>query len=623
MSVRESGDNRPQPEEEVAHLDDRVVGKAFVWSAVALLAIAVAVVGGIIYAKRTRPKAAPKVTHLTAPALAPAKSVEIPTVKFTDITVASGIRFTHFNSASPEKLLPETMGAGVAFFDFDNDGDQDLLFVNGRPWPWQRAAGLQPAEPTLALYANDGKGRFSDVTASSGLDVRVYGMGVAVGDFDNDGLSDVFVTCVGENRLFKNLGGRKFADVTAAAGVAGDAKQWSTAACFFDYDNDGKLDLFVGNYVKWSREIDAEVGYKIDGKTRAYGQPMNFEGSFPRLYHNEGNGKFADVSAQAGVQVKSAALGVPAAKTLGVVPADLDNDGFMDLVVANDTTPNFVFHNQKNGTFKECGATCGVAFDSYGNTRGAMGIDAAHYRNDAALGITIGNFANEMTALYVSQPGAMFFTDEAIPEGIGPASRLLLKFGVFFFDYDLDGRLDVLSANGHLDEEIVKLQKSQSYRQPAQLFWNTGAKSGASFAAVDAQHAGADLFKPIVGRSSAFADIDGDGDLDVVLTQAGGAPLLLRNDQQLNHHWLRVKLAGTRSNRSAIGTKLVAKAGDHTLTREVNPTRSYLAQSESVVTFGLGKSTKVDSLEIIWPSGQKQVLPPGKIDTLLVVEEPR
>jgi enediyne biosynthesis protein E4 len=292
-------------------------------------------------------------------------------------------------------------------------------------------------------------------------------------------------------------------------------------------------------------------------------------------------------------------------------------------VVANDTTPNFVFHNQKNGTFKECGAACGVAFDNYGGTRGAMGIDAAHYRNDAALGIAIGNFANEMTALYVSQPGALFFADEAIPEGIGPASRLLLKFGIFFFDYDLDGRLDVLSANGHLDEEIVKLQKSQSYRQPAQLFWNTGAKSGATFAAVGEAHAGKDLFKPLVGRASAYADIDRDGDLDVVLTQAGGAPLLLRNDNRLGHHWLRVQLMGTKSNRSGLGAKIVAKVGGQTITRHVHSARSYLAASELPVTIGLGTHTKVESLEITWPSGAKQTFTPSNIDTTVVIEEPR
>jgi hypothetical protein len=612
--------NRPEAEEEVAHLDDRVVGRAFRWSVIAIVVITAVVVGGMIYAKRTRPKAAPQMTQITAPVVAATKAAEIPKVKFTDITAAAGITFTHFNSASPEKLLPETMGGGVAFFDFDNDGDQDLLFINGTLWPWTKVAG---ALPTLKLYANDGTGKFSDATAGSGLDVSIMGMGVAAGDYDNDGLTDVFVTCVGANRLFKNLGVGKFSDATASAGVGGDVQQWSTAACFFDYDNDGRLDLFVGNYVKWSREIDAQVGYKIDGKTRAYGQPMNFEGTFPRLYHNDGGGKFSDVSTASGVQVKNSALGVPSSKTLGVVPVDLEQDGFMDLVVANDTTPNLVLHNQKNGTFKDIGSSSGIAFDAYGNARGAMGIDAAHYRNDAALGICIANFANEMTALCVSQPGGLHYNDEAIPEGVGPASRLLLKFGIFFFDYDLDGRLDMLSVNGHLDEEIVKLQKSQSYRQPAQLFWNTGAKSGATFAAVDAAQAGDDLFKPLVGRGSAYADIDGDGDLDAVFTQAGGAPLLLRNDQQLGHHWLRVKLVGSKSNRSAIGAKVVAKFSGQTLARVVNPTRSYLAQSESVVTFGLGKSAKVDSLEITWPSGQKQTLMPEKVDTLLTIEEPR
>jgi enediyne biosynthesis protein E4 len=608
-------------EEEVTHLDDRVVGKAFIWSAVAFVVIVAAAVSGWIYAKGKKTEARKQMTQLTAPAAAITKSVEIPVVKFTDATAASGIKFRHNNSASAQKLLPETMGAGVAFLDFDNDGDQDCLFVNGDYWPWMSDKGQKP-RTTAALYQNDGKGNFTDVTKGSSLDVPVFGMGVAVGDFDNDGLPDVFFTCVGENHLFRNTGGGKFSDVATTAGVAGEKNQWSTAACFFDYDNDGKLDLFVGNYVKWSREIDAEVGYKIDGTTRAYGQPMNFEGSFTRLYHNDGSGKFSDVSTTAGVQVKNV-MGGASAKTLGVVPADLDNDGFMDLVVANDTTPNFVFHNQKNGTFKECGGACGVGFDSFGNTRGAMGIDAAHYRNDSALGIAIGNFANEMTALYVSQPNSLSFVDEAIAEGIGPASRLLLKFGVFFFDYDLDGRLDVLSANGHLDEEIVKLQKSQSYRQPAQLFWNTGAKSGASFVAVDEKHAGKDLFQPLVGRGSAYADVDGDGDLDALFTQAGGAPLFLRNDQQLGHHWLRVKLIGTKSNRSAIGAKLIAKVNGQTLLREVNPARSYLSASELPITLGLGKATKVDSLEITWPSGQKQTVTPEKVDTLLTIEEPR
>src|SRR5207302_1047588 len=314
---------------------------------------------------------------------------------------------------------------------------------------------------------------------------------------------------------------------------------------------------------------EAEVGNKVDGRTRAYGQPNNFEGAFPRLYHNHGHGRFTDVSAQSGIQVKNPSTGVPAAKSLGVAPVDLDGDGWIDLVVANDTVPNFVFLNQRNGTFKEIGALSGVAFDSLGNARGAMGIDAAHYRNDDKLGIAIGNFANEMTALYVAQNAPTNFLDAAIAEGIGPASRLPLKFGVFFFDYDLDGRLDVLTANGHLEEEINKVQQSQQYKQSTQLFWNTGSNDTSTFVSVPPEKAGADLFKPIVGRGSAFADIDGDGDLDVILTQVGGAPLLLRNDQTLGHHWVRLKLIGSKSNRSAIGALVKVRVGSQMFTRQV------------------------------------------------------
>jgi hypothetical protein len=381
--------------------------------------------------------------------------------------------------------------------------------------------------------------------------------------------------------------------------------------------------LFVGNYVKWSKEIDAEVGYKIDGRTRAYGQPMNFAGAFPRLYHNEGDGRFTEVSAPSGLQVKNPATGVPAAKTLGVAPVDIDGDGWIDLVLANDTVPNLVFMNQRNGTFREISAQSGVAFDSYGNTRGAMGIDTACYRNDGKLGIGIGNFANEMTALYVQQNSPTNFSDEAITEGVGPASRLLLKFGLFFFDYDLDGRLDLLTANGHLEEEISRIQKSQTYAQPAQLFWNAGNQRGGCFVAVPPEKAGADLFKPIVGRGSAFADIDGDGDLDVVLTQTGGPPLLLRNDQKLKHHWLRLKLVGTKSNRSAIGAWIKVRVGGQTLARQVMPTRSYLSQSELPVTIGLGNATQPDEVEIKWPGGATQKVDGVNVDqSTTVVEHP-
>ena len=596
-------------EEELAHVDDAVIGRAFRWSIIAaILLIAITSVG--IWLAKRKPSVGPaKVTSISAPVAREHAAAEMPTVKFTDITKEAGITFVHNSGAYGDKLLPETMGSGVAFLDYDNDGDQDLLFVNSTAWPWK--AG-KPT--TAALYQNDGTGKFADVTAGSGLDVPIFGMGVAVGDYDNDGRVDVFITAVGGNRLFHNEGNGKFHAIT------GLGEAWSTAAAFIDVDNDGDLDLFVGNYVRWSREIDLEVGYKLVGVGRAYGQPMNFEGTFPSLYRND-NGNFTDISKEAGIQIKNTATGVPAAKTLGIAPVDLDNDGFIDLVVANDTVQNFVFHNQRNGTFKEIGALSGIAFDTYGNTRGAMGIDAARYRDDAALGIAIGNFANEMTALYVSQNNPLIFTDEAIPEGIGPASRLLLKFGIFFFDYDLDSRLDVLSANGHLEEEISKIQASQQYAQPAQLFWNSGAQSGSTFAPVPQEKAGADLFKRIVGRGSAYADIDGDGDLDVILTQTGGVPLLLRNDQQLAHNWLRLKLVGKKANRDAIGAWVNVRAGGRTLSRQIMPTRSYLSASELPVTIGLGKLDNVDSVEIVWPGGQKQNVASVPLNRLTIIEQ--
>jgi hypothetical protein len=549
---------------------------------------------------------------------ASASGNEITPAKFTDITSQAGITFVHNNGAFGDKLLPETMGGGVAFFDFDNDGHQDLLFINSTYWPEHIPAGKQPTP--MALYRNDGRGHFIDVTANSGLDVSFYGMGVAVGDYDNDGLVDVFITGLHGNRLFHNEGNGKFRDVTAAAGVGGGDDNWSTSAAWIDYDNDGKLDLFVCNYVRWSPELDRSASFELPQIGRAYGPPRKFQGTFPYLYHNEGNGVFRDVSAEAGIQIKDPATGLPMAKSLAVAPVDVDADGWIDLVVANDTVQNFLFHNERNGKFKEIGARSGVAYDAYGLTRGAMGIDSARFRNDDTLGIAIGNFANEMNALYVARD-SLVFADEAIKEGVGPASQKLLKFGLFFFDYDLDGRLDVLTANGHLEPEIHRVDGTQQYRQPAQLFWNSGDKKGMGFEAVPVGKCSPDLLKPIVGRGSAFADIDNDGDLDVLLTQISGPPLLLRNDQPRGHHWLRLKLTGTKSNRDAIGAWIKVRVGGRTLSRQVMPTRSYLSQSELPVTIGLGEATKVDSVEITWPGGAVQKIAPPPLDRLTEITE--
>lgn len=546
---------------------------------------------------------------------------EVPLARFTDITSAAGIHFTQVNGAYGDKLLPETMGGGVAFFDFDSDGRPDLLFINSSYWPGHVPPGKQL--PTMALYHNDGHGHFTDVTAGSGLDFSCYGMGVAIGDYDNDGKPDVFITAVGGNHLFHNEGNGKFREVTQPAGVGGAPDGWSTSAAWIDYDNDGKLDLFVCNYVRWSPEIDRAAPYELPNIGRAYGPPRNFEGVFPYLYHNDGNGHFTDVSARAGIQVKNSGTGHAMAKSLAVAAVDVDNDGWIDLVVANDTVQNFLFHNEHNGTFQEIGARSGIAYDAYGLTRGAMGIDSARFRNDDVLGIAIGNFANEMNALYTAQRDSLLFADEAVKEGFGPASQKFLKFGLFFFDYDLDGRLDVLTANGHLEPEINRVEASQQYRQPAQLFWNRGDSKDLRFIPVPQEKCGRDLFKPIVGRGSAFADIDGDGDLDVVIAQINGPPLLLRNDQKLEHHWVRLKLVGTTSNRDAIGAWIRARVGGRTLSRQVMPTRSYLSQSELPVTLGLGNATKLDSLEIIWPGGTKQKVAPPPIDQLTVITESR
>jgi hypothetical protein len=610
----------PDDPEDLVPQDDRAITNGLKWSL--RIVVFLVVFGAVLYIVFAgRPESGPvQVTKLAAPqALTNAASVSIPHGTFSNITSEAGITFRHFTGAEGEKLLPETMGAGVAFLDMDGDGDQDLLFINGTSWPWSKKP-----DPTAhaALYRNEtvpgGPVKFQDISAGSGLDVPLYGMGAAVGDYDNDGRVDVLITGVGGAHLFHNEGNGRFQDVTAAAGVGGLPGEWSSAAVWFDLENDGDLDLYVASYVKWSREIDAEVGYKIDGTTRAYGPPMNFEGAFPHLYRNAGGNRFTDVSATAGVQVKNPATGVPAAKSLGVAPVDFNGDGYMDLVVANDTVQNFVFENRKDGTFVDVGALTGIAFDSYGNTRGAMGIDTARFTGDGRLGVAIGNFANEMTALYVAGKDPALFTDEAISWGVGPASRLPLKFGVFFFDWDLDGRLDLLNANGHLEEEITKVQASQKYRQSAQLFWNAG---DAGFLPVDATHAGAALFTPIVGRGSARADIDGDGDEDVVLTQVGGAPMLLRNDQALHASWIRLQLVGTRSNRDGAGARITVRVGDQIRVREVTASRSYLSASELPVTIGLGSAARPDSVEITWPGGTVQSVPQVEPGRLTVVKQ--
>ncbi len=613
-------DMREEISSEEEYADDRVIGRAFRWSLMAFAIITVAVGAGIAFVKfGEKPDEVVEEAIVEAPKVReqPAE-VQAPSVRFTDITEQAGIDFVHVNGAYGDKLLPETMGGGVAFLDYDNDGDQDLLLVNSTYWPGHEPAD-QPA-PTTVLYRNDGTGKFDNVTADSGLGIDVYGQGVAVGDYDNDGWADVFITTVGDNRLFHNDQG-VFREVTAEAGVQGATGDWGTSAAFLDYDNDGDLDLFVANYVRWSPDIDFEIDFKLTGIGRAYGPPTTFAGSHPYLYRNDGDKGFTNVSAEAGVQVDNPATGQPMGKALGLGIMDVDGDGWLDILVANDTVQNFLFHNRGDGSFEDMGVMYGVAFDRNGAATGAMGVDGAHFRNDGDLGFAVGNFANEMTSLYVTQAETTPLADESIVEGIGPPSRAALTFGLFFFDYDLDGRLDLFQANGHLETEINVVQASQHYAQPAQLFWNCGPDCASSFLAAPAQDSG-DLGTPLVGRGAAYADIDGDGDLDILVTQNGRRPMLLRNDQALGHHWLRVQLVGAEVNLDAIGAWIELTAGGVTQRRQVMPTRSYISQVELPVTFGLGKADKVDGLRVRWPDGSTQEIKDVTVDSLLVIEQP-
>ena len=597
--------------------DDAVITRALMRSLVVFAAVAAC--GGLaaVWLLRPAPRPEPVETRLALPAGRPAPRATIPTIPFADVTASAGIDFVHENGAAGEKLLPETMGGGCGFFDMDGDGDQDLILTNGCRWPWDERPAAAAA--TMALYRNDGTGRFENVTAGSGLDVSFYGTGLAIGDYDADGLPDLFVAAVGPDRLFRNLGGGRFADATATAGVAGGDSEWGTSCGFLDADGDGDLDLFVCTYVEWSREIDRGQDFRLVGGGRAYGRPQNFAGAFPRLHRNDGGGRFSDVSAEAGVRVTNPATGVPVGKSLGVAFDDLDGDGATDVVVANDTVQNFLLHNRGGGRFEEIGREAGIAYDGEGRARGAMGIDIGRFRNDDEIGIVIGNFANEMSALYVSRGRRLQFKDDAVSNGFGPETRQELTFGVLFADVDLDGRLDIVSANGHLEEDINKVQKTQFYEQSPELFWNCGADQPLEFVPVPAASVGPDFHRPLVGRAAATADIDGDGDLDLLITAGGGRPRLLRNDQRLGHHWLRVGLVGRPDNAAAIGAVVALRRGGVVQSWRIGPTRSYQSQCELPATFGLGSSTDTGTLTIRWPDGtttEHEGLEPDRLHTI-------
>ena len=507
-------------------------------------------------------------------------------VQFTDVTKAAGIQFTHNSGRAGKRWLPETMGAGCIFFDYDGDGWPDIFLVNSKDWT------PKGRKSTGALYHNNRNGTFTNTTVGSGLDVEIFGMGVASADYDNDGREDLYITALEGDRLFHNEGNGKFRDVTAASGIRNAG--FPASAVFFDYDRDGKVDLFVANYVQWTAKGD--LWCSLDGSTKSYCTPESYKGLPSKLYHNLGNGKFADVSEASGLADKNS-------KSLAAAVLDFDSDGWPDLFVANDTQPNKLYRNNHNGTFTEKGLSAGIAFGEDGVARGAMGVDTGDYDRSGRPHLLIGNFSNQMLGLYHNE-GNGLFVDEAPRSAVGRASLLSLTFGAFFFDFDLDGWLDIFTANGHIEEEIGRVQPKVQFRQPPLLFRNQG---NGKFTDVS-KLTGADLRKPIVARGAAYADFDHDGDLDVLISTNHGPAYLYRNDGGNKNNWLQVKLEGTKSNRSAIGAVVRIESAAGQQWRMVHSGSSYCSQSDLALTFGLGPDTVVKRVQIEWPSGGRQVL---------------
>jgi hypothetical protein len=540
------------------------------------------------------------------PTLAPTPKPPRPSgpIEFVDVTAEAGIHFRHHSGASGKKYLPETMGSGAAFLDYDNDGWVDVLLVNAMSWPNERGGRSFPS-----LYRNNRDGTFADVTRASGLAVEVYGIGVTVGDYDNDGFVDIYITCLGPNHLFRNMGDGKFQDVTRRAGV-GDPG-FGTSAAWFDYDRDGKLDLFVANYVEWSPETD--VFCTLDGTNKSYCTPQKYRGQSSVLYHNHGDGTFEDVTRKVG-------LYDPSSKSLGVALLDYNDDGFLDLFVANDTEPNKLYKNNGNGTFTDEALTAGVAFGESGAARAGMGVDAADFDGSGRQSLVIGNFTSESMALYHNDGGGLF-TDEARASGIGKASEQSLTFGTFFFDYDLDGLLDIFAVNGHVSDDIQKVQPSVRYAQPPHLFRNLGRKK---FEEVTSR-VGRTLGRAVVGRGAAYGDYDNDGDLDLLVTANGGPARLYRNDNANQNDVLKVKLVGSRSNRDAVGARVTVSGANNLKTwNMVRTGSSYASQSELTLTFGLGKPNGAErayTVEVVWPGGEKMLLPQIKANQSLVIQE--
>lgn len=516
---------------------------------------------------------------------------------------ASGIKWAHVNGRSPMAHLPETVGAGCAFLDYDNDGWMDIYLVNSGPCDF-----YTPPQPLRnALYRNNRDGTFTDVTQKAGVPGNAYGMGVAVGDYNGDGFPDIYVTQYPNSILYRNNGDGTFTDVTAKAGVA--APGWATSAVWFDYDNDGRLDLFVCRFVDYSKTKLKFCGDTITGE-RHYCIPTIYDPMPCWLFHNNGDGTFTDVSKESGISQYKA-------KAWGVVAADINNDGRMDLYVTNDTVPNFLFSNRGKGKFEEIGMLAGVALSAFGKPRSGMGVDAADYDQDGWVDLFEANVDHEMYSLYHNDKNEVF-TDVANPNGIGAATRMMSGWGLKFFDYDNDGNIDLLLCNGHPDDEVEKMMEGVTFREPMLLFRNTGK----GFENVSVA-SGPIFSRPLAGRGLALGDFDNDGSIDILVSQNNATPILLKNNASRENHWLGIRLVGTKSNIDAIGAKITYQSGDLQRHQFKVGGGSYLSAHDPRMVLGIGKRTKMDWIEVEWPqpSGKKERISNLPIDRYVTIVE--
>ena len=526
-------------------------------------------------------------------------STSSPPVTFEDITQKSGIRWVHNNAQSDARHIPEAVGPGCAFIDYDNDGWMDILFINSGSSDF-----FTPATPLRnALYRNNHDGTFTDVTVKTGLSGGGFGMGVAVADYDGDGFQDLYVTSYGRNTLYKNSGNGTFADVTDKAGVA--VSGWSTSPLWFDFDNDGKLDLFVASFVHYDRSLNGLCAADEQNR-RYYCIPRPFKPRPSRLFRNNGDGTFADVGTETGI------ANYPG-KSFGAVATDVNNDGWLDLFVANDTMPNFLFVNQRGKKFEEVGLGAGVAFGQTGKARSGMGVDAADYDGDGWQDLFVANIDYEFFSLYHNEKDVTF-TDQ--PREIAAATQLLSGWGLRFFDYDNDGDPDLLLVNGHPDDLVEMHNVRVKYKEPLVLLVNTGG----DFRNVS-RESGAVFSRDFSGRGMATGDFDNDGDLDVVISNNGEAPLLLRNDGGNKNNWLGLSLVATKSNPGAVGTVITWQAGTLKRSRLKTAGGSYLSSHDPREILGAGSATKIDYVEIRWPSGKVDKLTNLPLNTYVRVVE--